>query len=37
MPFLSLNVNYVESESWSATLCLTKAFSEYLTESFDVR
>ena len=33
MPFPSLNVNYVESESLSATLCHTKAFSEYLMES----
>ena len=33
MPFPSLNVNYVESESLSATLCPTKAFSEYFMES----
>ena len=33
MVFLSLNAVGVESESLSATLCSTKAFSEYLMES----
>ena len=33
MPFPSLNAVDDESETLSATLCPTKAFSEYLTES----
>ena len=33
MSFPSLNVNYVESETLSATRCPTKAFIEYLMEN----
>ena len=34
LPIPSLNAVDVGSESLSATLCLTKAFSEYLVEPF---
>ena len=33
LPITSLNAVDVGSESWSATLCPTKAFSEYLVET----